>query len=63
MLYVLLFTVDIWNLLDLLRETNRTTEHYVDSIMVRYIIDYTSILNSVCSDQIGILHSRINWIL
>ncbi|XP_063401589.1 uncharacterized protein LOC134685611 [Mytilus trossulus] len=56
-------SIDIWNLLDLLRETNRTTEHYVDSIMVRYIIDYTSILNSVCSDQIGILHSKINWLL
>jgi hypothetical protein len=38
-----------------LRDITATTDHLVDSIMFRYVIDYISILNSVCSDQIGIL--------
>ncbi|XP_048754735.2 uncharacterized protein LOC125665868 [Ostrea edulis] len=54
----------IWEVLTLLQNENHPVEdHYVDDIMKRYLIDYISKLNNVCSDDISVLHSRTHWLM
>ncbi|OWF54989.1 hypothetical protein KP79_PYT18001 [Mizuhopecten yessoensis] len=54
--------VKIWSIIDHLHLLTSTPHHYVDVVMSQRIMDYITALNSVCSDQLGILHSKIHWL-
>ncbi|XP_060081913.1 uncharacterized protein LOC132561167 [Ylistrum balloti] len=54
--------VEIWHIIDHLQVLTSTPHHYVDVLMSQKIMEYVTALNSVCSDQLGILHSKIHWL-
>ncbi|XP_069131618.1 uncharacterized protein [Argopecten irradians] len=54
--------VEIWKIVDHLHLLSSGPHHHVDVVMCQRIIDYIMALNSVCSDQLGILHSKIHWL-
>ncbi|KAK3102320.1 hypothetical protein FSP39_010441 [Pinctada imbricata] len=53
----------VWQVVNLLRNLNNEKHHYVDQLMSRHMIDYISTLNSICSDDLNMLHSRTHWLM
>ncbi|XP_033753340.1 uncharacterized protein LOC117336797 [Pecten maximus] len=54
--------VEIWNIIDHLHMLSNNPHHHVDVVMSQRIMEYIMALNSICSDQLGILHSKIHWL-
>ncbi|XP_062567442.1 uncharacterized protein LOC134229690 [Saccostrea cucullata] len=55
--------VAIWEVLGLLQNQKHPKEHHVDDVMKKYLIDYISRLNNICSDDLSVLHSRTHWLM
>ncbi|KAJ8313246.1 hypothetical protein KUTeg_009203, partial [Tegillarca granosa] len=55
-------TAEIWTVVDNLRDIKKNSFHYVDKVITQTIISYISQLNCVCSDEIGVLHSKLHWL-
>lgn len=53
----------IWKILDLLQGEDNPDAHHIDDVMKRYLIDYISRLNNICSDDLSVLHSRTHWLM
>lgn len=47
-------------MIDLLREVNTSKKNQVDRTMCVTILDHVCELNSICSDRMGITHTRIH---
>ncbi|XP_061193763.1 uncharacterized protein LOC133201994 [Saccostrea echinata] len=55
--------VAIWEVLSLLQNQNHPSDHHVDDVMKKYLIDYISRLNNICSDDLSVLHSMTHWLM
>ena len=61
--YKLLFvSVHVWSVLDVLRDAADHPEYLfnVNSILVDKLVTYLLKLNSICTDRLGSLHTRIH---
>ncbi|XP_061195900.1 uncharacterized protein LOC133204162 [Saccostrea echinata] len=52
--------VKIWSIVDLLRQVDTSPKCHVDRILCEKILSHIMKLNSICSDRIGVLHSKIH---
>ncbi|XP_076444357.1 uncharacterized protein LOC143282555 [Babylonia areolata] len=52
--------VKIWTVVDLLREVDTSHKNHIDRMLSERILSHIMKLNSICSDRMGILHSRIH---
>ncbi|XP_033729314.1 immunoglobulin A1 protease autotransporter-like, partial [Pecten maximus] len=52
--------VKIWSIVDLLREVDASDNNIVNKTMCDKIMAHIIKLNSICSDRIGILHTKIH---
>ncbi|XP_069138858.1 uncharacterized protein [Argopecten irradians] len=52
--------VKIWSIVDLLREVDANDNNIVNKTMCDKIMSHIIKLNSICSDRIGILHTKIH---
>ena len=54
------FSVKIWSVVDLLREADTGDKNHVDRALCEKILSHIMKLNSICSDRIGVLHTKIH---
>ncbi|XP_070211584.1 mucin-5AC-like [Littorina saxatilis] len=52
--------VKIWTVVDLLREVDTSRKNHVDRFLSERILSHIMKLNSICSDKMGILHTKIH---
>ncbi|KAJ8303890.1 hypothetical protein KUTeg_017473 [Tegillarca granosa] len=52
--------VKIWSVVDMLRDVNTDTRRTVDRVLCEKILSHIMKLNSICSDRMGVLHTRIH---
>ena len=55
-----LLSVKIWSVVDLLRAVDTSKKNHVDRFLSERILSHIMKLNSICSDSMGILHTRIH---
>ena len=60
MSFVHLLPVKVWTVVDLLREVDTSLRYEVDRILCDRIMSHIMKLNSICSDSMGVLHTKIH---
>ena len=55
-----LLSVKIWTVVDLLKEVDTSRKNHVDRFLSERILSHIMRLNSICSDKMGVLHTRIH---
>lgn len=56
-------TVKIWSIIDVLREVNtdvNDSKTQVDRVLCEKTLAHIMQLNSICSDRLGVLHTKIH---
>nr|XP_011412870.2 titin homolog [Crassostrea gigas] len=52
--------VKIWSIVDLLRQVDTGAKQHVNRVLCDKILSHIMKLNSICSDRIGVLHTKIH---